>query len=849
MSIIQISKIQVRSGNLVDLPQLDEAEFGWATDSKKLYIGKTTPNENIEVLTSYSQINFSQINGSAGNLNIDGNTLANGQPLIYDGSNWVNRGGDVGGLITLGDVSNVKITGGAIGYVLQTDGLGNLSWTPKSIITAYIQNVSKANPAVVTTVDDNFFIEGLKITVTNSQGMTQLNGNTYYVDVLTSNTFALYSDSGLTTPVNSTGYTAYAYTSVTGTTISTNVIDVGNAALLTVNSPVRFLGDLTTSGLENDFTYYIKARNTGANTITVSDTLYANGVAGNVVPLTTTTGLTANVYQEGGRAISSVTGSATAAGGSNTTIQVNNNNLLGGDTDFTFDFGAATKVMALNGNANVGNLNANGVVTSTRFISNIATGTTPLQVVSTTRVSNLNVAYSNVSDFGVVTTQTTGTFYPILASGNTTANYALASNANLSFNAATGNLTTGLLNVVGNANVGGNLGVAGAATIVGNASAGNISTAGVLSVTGNANVGNLGAGAGLFTANVTSNNIIANNAANVGANLNVTGVALLGANANVTGNLNVTANANVTGRMNVTGNALFSGTATVTGNLSSGNASLGNLATANFFSGDGSLLTNISVMGGTFIQNGTSNLVVDSSANVRTSVAGTANVLVVYSNGIQVTGNANATAFNGGLYKNGTSNVTIASGGNISLFTAGNATAQLIASSTGVNVAGTANILGVANVVALNSSGKATLAGNSSVFAALITSATEVANIQATAATGTINFDLTSQGILNYTTNASANWTMNFRASSGTTLNSALGVGETVTCVFLAKQGTTAYFANVHQIDGSNVTPLWQGGTAPTSGDANSVDAYTYTIMKTSGAPAYTVLASITKFA
>ena len=71
MSILQISKIQQRSGNLVDLPQLDEAEFGWASDNRRLFIGKTTPNENIEVLTGYSQISFDQIDGSVGNLNIN----------------------------------------------------------------------------------------------------------------------------------------------------------------------------------------------------------------------------------------------------------------------------------------------------------------------------------------------------------------------------------------------------------------------------------------------------------------------------------------------------------------------------------------------------------------------------------------------------------------------------------------------------------------------------------------------------------------------------------------------------------------------------------------------------------
>ena len=84
MAIIQISKIQQRSGNLVDLPQLDQGEFGWASDYGKLYIGKAATGaniENVEVLTSYSNISFSQIDGSEGNLDITAGTLENGQVL------------------------------------------------------------------------------------------------------------------------------------------------------------------------------------------------------------------------------------------------------------------------------------------------------------------------------------------------------------------------------------------------------------------------------------------------------------------------------------------------------------------------------------------------------------------------------------------------------------------------------------------------------------------------------------------------------------------------------------------------------------------------------------------------
>lgn len=209
MAIVQISKLQQRAGNLVDLPQLDEAEFGFATDAKLLFVGKESPAENIEVLTSYSNISFSQINGSGGNLNVDSANLANGQVLAYTGAEWTNKGGTLGGLITLGDVANVRITGGAVGYVLETDGTGNLAWSPKTTILAFIDDVTQANPAVVTTTEDNFFVNGSEVVITEVDGMVQLNGNTFYTKILTSNTFSLYSDSALTTTVNSVGYTAY----------------------------------------------------------------------------------------------------------------------------------------------------------------------------------------------------------------------------------------------------------------------------------------------------------------------------------------------------------------------------------------------------------------------------------------------------------------------------------------------------------------------------------------------------------------------------------------------------------------------------------------------------------------
>ena len=118
----------------------------------------------------------------------------------------------------------------------------------------------------------------------------------------------------------------------------------------------------------------------------------------------------------------------------------------------------------------------------------------------------------------------------------------------------------------------------------------------------------------------------------------------------------------------------------------------------------------------------------------------------------------------------------------------------------------------------------------------------EFTTISATAATGTINFDLLTQGILYYTTNASANFTLNFRGNSGTTLNSIMSTGEAISAVFLNTNGGTAYYPTAFQIDGSSVTPKWSGGTAPAAGNASSIDSYSFTIIKT-GSAAFTVLA------
>jgi hypothetical protein len=124
----------------------------------------------------------------------------------------------------------------------------------------------------------------------------------------------------------------------------------------------------------------------------------------------------------------------------------------------------------------------------------------------------------------------------------------------------------------------------------------------------------------------------------------------------------------------------------------------------------------------------------------------------------------------------------------------------------------------------------------------------EKATVSATAATGTIAFDAVTQAVLYYTSNASANWTLNVRGNSTTSLNTIMQIGQSLTIAFLVTNGATAYYPTAFQVDGSAITPKWQGGTAPSSGNASSIDVYSYTIVKTANAT-FTVLAAQTKFA
>lgn len=160
---------------------------------------------------------------------------------------------------------------------------------------------------------------------------------------------------------------------------------------------------------------------------------------------------------------------------------------------------------------------------------------------------------------------------------------------------------------------------------------------------------------------------------------------------------------------------------------------------------------------------------------------------------------------------------------------------------TNVNITG-GNIGANTNVATSN----ATITGGTVSNVLLNNLNKEFVTIDANGAANTINFDVSTQQVLLYQGNATANVTLNIRGDGSTTLDSVLANNESITAAFAMTSNATAYYVNLVQIDGANVTPKWQGG-APAGGTANSTEIYVFNAIKTAG-NTYTVFGSVTTF-
>jgi len=579
MAIVQISKIIHRTGANDDLPQLDIGELGFATDEQRLYIGNDPaivppigPGETTqtEILTTASPIDFSTITGSS-NSTLDLNSPENGQLLGINVQSSittiVNVGGNAGGEITLGNISNVKLNGGVNGYILQTDGAGNLNWTTNGVLTVQIANVSQANPGIVTTQTDHLFGSTAEVTISNVAGMTQLSTggvsstNLYFVKRLSNTTFSLYTDSTLTTTVN-TG-TFFPATANTGYALAT-ISPTGNAVPGGSNTQVQYNDTSGVFGGSSTFTF-----NKATNLLNVGGNINASNV-------------NANIY---GKVNGSIGNDTPNLGTFTSVIALNNANVTANVNSGNINVSGTAQVV---GNVDAGNINATtlagdevtatGNMTADYFIGNFIVGNIIGNI--SAPGSNTQVIFNDQGNAGASANFTFNTSINILTvTGNITSTYYTGTLAT----AAQPNITS--------------VGTLASVTVTGNVSS------------GNANLGNLATsnyftGNGIFISNIAGANVS-------GTVANATYATSAGSTTNAG---TVTTNA----QPNITSVGTLS-SLTVTANISSGNANLGNLATASYFSGNGIFIYNIA---GANVSGNVTSAVQSHYANIANSVAG-----------------------------------------------------------------------------------------------------------------------------------------------------------------------------------------------------------------------------------
>jgi hypothetical protein len=495
MAIIQISRIIQRSGNLVDLPQLAEAEFGWATDVKRLFIGKTEPSENIEVLTSYSTISFGQIDGSYGNLNF--NNPVTGQIISYDANSnvWVNTGGNAlnpsntlqysNNLVHLGAVDNVKLGGGSVGYVLETDGKGNLSWSSKGTLRNEIFALSNDNPVIIQVDPNTPYTQGLEITITGAEAAGAniiINGQTFYLELANdfpiSGNAALFVDPSLVTPVD--GSTLGPYTANSG--IATALLGgsgagigvpagitssiqynaggtFGGSAGLTwdvSSSLMNVTGNVTISGTSN--VGALSASSTVRGTQLISTTILANTPP--LVVSSSTRVANLNVATAGNL----ITGT------SNIIVAANGNISMSAGGNANIVIVSTDRTLIVSGNANIGNLVITGAISSTGNANIGNLGVTGVFSATLSATGNANVGNIGATNGIFTNVQGNGALLTNLLAGNIVGQVANALVAGTVYTNAQPNITsTGTLNTL---------------SVSGNAIIGSISTPGSVTATG-----------------------------------------------------------------------------------------------------------------------------------------------------------------------------------------------------------------------------------------------------------------------------------------------------------------------------------------------------------------------------
>jgi hypothetical protein len=544
-------------------------------------------------------------------------------------------------------------------------------------------------------------------------------------------------------------------------------------------------------------------------------------------------------------------GGGGSPGGSNTQVQYNDAGTFGGNSTFTFD--DSTGILAAPNVVVTGNITPSANVTYSlgnnthRFNDLYLSGSTITLGGATLSANSTSLVITNPQGGQFVVAGTTDTGTSSLANGNS--NIRIAANSSIGFTAnGTSNVflvTKDGVSVTGNAGFTGNITTLADITALGELSAANITTGGSISATGDLSAGNLSitgsfeASGNLSGVNInTSGDLSVVGNANIASNAQVTGNAVVGlrltvgspigayksdlysngyaslANLGVSGNIsanNVTLSSNlsVAGTANI-GTLLASGVNTLgnvnaanisaTGNIIGANANLGNLVVANFFQGDGHLLSNITVEGGTSITNGNSNVSVAPNANVTFSVNGSSNVITVTDTDTYFDTNIIANqSIEASVIANGVTKMTIDGTGTWVAFNITGAANVLEVHDNFITVTGNSNLVGNTNVT-----------GNINVSSGTIKSTGDI-----------LGQTLTANGIISTSGNINAS---NINAGNFVTANFLQGDGYLISNLTIsAGSAITNGTSNVQVAPSANVTITAEGNANVVTVTGNGV--------------------------
>jgi hypothetical protein len=637
ISDANVSNISVSSattaGTVTTAAQPNITSVGTLTG---LYVGATSSNVDFPNAVQVSSQDNSGVTAND-NIGLIGEAVANSANANVTGIGVLGVARAVGGTKGTGvqgegHVTNTADTGAAVGirgYATDThsggynigilgnamgSGIGNYAFYIQNGAIASIENATfwdltdnsnaaltfnstgKANIFGIETTDnaEGIFTSGYLNVVGNITAAGIKTNNYYYANgspvdfqqAAGSNTQIQYNSS------NDFGASAnFTFNSSTNLLTVTGNISTGNVSASGAVTGATLTGTLTTAAQPNITSVGTLSSAAVTGNVTAGN-VYANSgtIGASLLTGTLTTAAQPNITSVGTLTSATVTGNVVAGNVYANSGTIGANVITGTTVGGTLTTAAQPNItsvgtltsVAVSGNANVGNLNATAAVVASTLTSNVATGTAPITVTSTTRVANLNVNYANVSDFGVVTAQSTGTYYPTFVNGSSTANYALAANSGFSANIANGGLTatTFVGNLSGNvlgtlANGTSSLSIPASGGNVNISAAGNanvftvtgtgVNVAGTLNATGNANVGNLGA-TGVVATTLGGTLTTA-------AQPNITSVGTL-SSLSVTANV-AAGNLTTTGVLSVTG----TGTSSIAGNLDMTGNTISNLAT------------------------------------------------------------------------------------------------------------------------------------------------------------------------------------------------------------------------------------------------------------------------------